>query len=232
MAKPTRDYTWATDATYAAGIYEWSGDPTKIVPSAGERAVGWEPEHPVSAQFLNEQVSSIAEHLDYVHGVIEGTVDTDGVSRSIEVMTEDVTLSTLTSGAPEWYRSPTGVVSLAYGAAASIDLRKHVPYGSVVTSIDALVSPGAARPALSRMELRLSTLDVDWSTPGVPGFSSVASQEDDGTTSIQVVTLGSLNYSVVDGVFPVLTVFSGGSPFVADGLIAFRINYVDYRAIR
>lgn len=45
--------TWATDATYAAGAFPWSGGPNKIIPSLGIQATGAVPNAQVSAQEFN-----------------------------------------------------------------------------------------------------------------------------------------------------------------------------------
>ena len=45
--------TWATDANFNSPGDSWNGDPTKVEPSAGKKAEGWEPSERPPAEFLN-----------------------------------------------------------------------------------------------------------------------------------------------------------------------------------
>jgi hypothetical protein len=53
MAKPSDSPTWATDADYPAGPNGWNETDTKVEPSGGKQAEGFEPSERPPAQYLN-----------------------------------------------------------------------------------------------------------------------------------------------------------------------------------
>jgi hypothetical protein len=60
---------WATDALYPAGANPWNATPTKVTPSAGKLAEGWEPSEKPPAQFQNYWQNLIFSFLEYLDGL-------------------------------------------------------------------------------------------------------------------------------------------------------------------
>src|SRR5574341_295905 len=66
MAKPASKPTWATDANYPANTQPWASSATKVQPSSGKQAEGWEPEEPPPAQYMNWWKNLVGQWVDFV----------------------------------------------------------------------------------------------------------------------------------------------------------------------
>ena len=69
MGRPQGDGTWATSSTFVSGGDSWDGDPTKVEPSAGRKAEGWEPTQVPPAEFFNFWMNRIYLLSDYIVNV-------------------------------------------------------------------------------------------------------------------------------------------------------------------
>jgi hypothetical protein len=67
--KPTR-FIWADDDLYAAGGDPWSGQPNKVVPSAGRRAQGYIPEIKPAAANINYILNEIGLQIDRLQSMM------------------------------------------------------------------------------------------------------------------------------------------------------------------
>jgi hypothetical protein len=65
MAKPTDIPTWATDTNYPAGTDAWSGTATKVEPTSGQKAAGWEPGQRPPAQYQNWWMGLVSDWIAY-----------------------------------------------------------------------------------------------------------------------------------------------------------------------
>lgn len=54
------DFSWATNENHPAGAADWNGDPTKVVPSAGEQAAGYQPGERPSPETFNYLLNRLA----------------------------------------------------------------------------------------------------------------------------------------------------------------------------
>jgi hypothetical protein len=76
----TRPSDWATDANYAAGAEPWSGEPTKVEPSAGRKQTGHIPSEILPADWLNYLIADRGEKIEIVQTHFEATCDAFGLT--------------------------------------------------------------------------------------------------------------------------------------------------------
>jgi hypothetical protein len=104
MSKPE----WATTANLSDPGEDWDGTPTRVEPSSGEKAAGFNPNDPVSAQLLNYLIGNLCDWVnkdssfgDGSHGdaTLDGSTDYNTFSSrsgSTYTLTEDALLDDLT----------------------------------------------------------------------------------------------------------------------------------------
>lgn len=63
---PQGDPQWAGNATFVSGGDSWDGDPTKVEPSAGRKAEGWEPTQKPPAEFFNWWQNNVGNFLEWL----------------------------------------------------------------------------------------------------------------------------------------------------------------------
>jgi hypothetical protein len=73
MTRPTIDPLWATDSLLNDPGEDWDGTPTRVTPSAGERAAGVNPGDAVAAQLINFWIGNHGDWLDYIDARPFGT---------------------------------------------------------------------------------------------------------------------------------------------------------------
>jgi hypothetical protein len=66
MSAPTDDTSWATDDDYAAGSDPWDGTATKVEPSSGRKASGFEPNQKPTAQEMNWWMHAVYLWIAYI----------------------------------------------------------------------------------------------------------------------------------------------------------------------
>ncbi len=131
MPAPITPVDWATDTNFTAGPDV--GTPTKVMPSAPQRAQGFVPQTPASAQRVNAIINSHGQWIDYLSDRFPsaGVVDLDGTVQvrrtispaSIVPISGSAGGCTIGGGDSPYYELPTG--------------------GSAVLSLDAFVPPTA-----------------------------------------------------------------------------------------
>lgn len=79
MPKPTDPALWATDANFVAVGEDWDGEATKVAPSGGRLAEGWEPEMFPPAEEWNWWMNLVGQWTEYLDdGLLEGNHEIDG----------------------------------------------------------------------------------------------------------------------------------------------------------
>lgn len=82
MARPTDDpIVFSSDASYPAGADPWNGTPTKVEPSAGQVAAGWEPEDLPPAQWLNYILNNLGAWVEHVKAGSDGVIASNWFQR-------------------------------------------------------------------------------------------------------------------------------------------------------
>lgn len=66
MSRPAEIPTWATNDTFNSVGDPWDTDPTKVEPSAGRKAEGWEPTQVPPAEFFNWMMNSYGLWITYL----------------------------------------------------------------------------------------------------------------------------------------------------------------------
>jgi hypothetical protein len=97
-----------------------------------------------------------------------------------------------TGSAPEWLPAPGTRWWRSDSNAGQLMVPLELPDGITDFNVDVLVLPGAARAPASRVSARVVRSTPNFTTPAVPGSTSViAGVEDDGTAAWQVIALAS-----------------------------------------
>lgn len=73
MSKPSKVFTWATDAAYVDTGEAWDGVAPTLEPSAGLKAEGFEPATRISARFLNWLLNVIGAWITYWNARIDSS---------------------------------------------------------------------------------------------------------------------------------------------------------------
>lgn len=66
MSRPAEIPTWATNDTFVSPSDSWDGDPTKVAPSAGRQAEGFEPTQQPPAEFFNWLYNRLGGWIAYL----------------------------------------------------------------------------------------------------------------------------------------------------------------------
>jgi hypothetical protein len=174
MAKPTESYTWATDATYDADAAA-----NKVEPGSTQRANGFERGEEPGAQHVNYHLNALGEWLGYL--------DVANPADPIVIMGSKL----VPVDPSEWVISDLVATAVANDAQGYIRLDSELlKTGMVISKIEVLVQPGAARSTTNRIILFASRLLLDWGNPTVSSgtnLSPVGTPEDDGSTDIQAI---------------------------------------------
>lgn len=99
MPKPTLVPVWSTDANYTGGAE--AGTPTKVTPTAGKIAEGFEPQEEPAAQTLNDRLNLIGQWATWLNGIVAGAskrfvvMKTDGDLEAVSTLDWNPT-------APDW----------------------------------------------------------------------------------------------------------------------------------
>lgn len=207
MSAPSYDGHFATDATFAADGDSWSGDPTKVDPGAGRKAEGFEPDT-LPAEWLNWILNNHGEWaiwLEAERARIAAIVDPPGSLKTFQIDASAFAIRD-NSGTPDtgWdvQADGSGLVSRAANNYAIYDLNQILPTGATVQRIKALVDPQSANGSGNRIEMSLNKVVRDFGTPAAPtitievartgAVTNVATMQDDGGTSVQVLDTGAL----------------------------------------
>jgi len=106
-----------------------------------------------------------------------------------------------------------------------VPLNRIVPVGATVTRCRAMVNPGAARGVGDRMELSLVERVPDFAA--VPSFSitesTIDSEEDDGTSNVQMIDVSGLSYVMAPASHATLQLAAGNG--TGDLVYAFEVSY-------
>lgn len=185
---------WASDVNHSAPGETWDGLATKVAPSSGQIAAGFQPEQEPPGEWLNYLFNNYGDWIRYLSGFFDGSSD-EFEYPTVRVRTIHLVPSDASNyGSSDWGFIAGGrdaILSAANGANLIYSLAGIVPSGAEITDVDVMVRPGAARASASRVEVELIRSTPDWGTPGIPTQSSPTGGygEDDGTTSDQVIAL-------------------------------------------
>lgn len=75
MSKPTDIPEWSTDANFPAGTDPWSGTPTTVEPSSGQKAAGWNPSQRPPAQYLNWWQNLVYQWVAWLDSIFDSDGD-------------------------------------------------------------------------------------------------------------------------------------------------------------
>lgn len=228
---------WASDATFSATGKDWDGEDTKVAPSSGRVAEGFEPEENPPAEHFNWWMNRIGQWVKWLSG-LAGYIDQDNAEFTYPVVTLRTVHILPTAGvSPDgsWgiYSSDRGVAESGDDAEYLLfDLAQYLPSGAEITDLDVMVKPGAVRTGIQRMIVSLVRSTPDWGTPGLPTDAALASAGDDGTIDDQVIALsvpGTANPEAHSVRALRLAVKSGddGGAHAADRVYAIRVVFRD-----
>lgn len=81
MPKPSVSPTWSTDATFVAPGESFDATVTKVEPTSGKKAEGWEPKEKPAAQYLNYWMNLVYLWIEWLKSLAEPVVWTDVLPR-------------------------------------------------------------------------------------------------------------------------------------------------------
>lgn len=120
----------------------------------------------------------------------------------------------------------------------SVEISRFIPGGATITGVRALVKPGAARAVKTtasgdngRMWIGLLSYAPNYSSsPGSPSY--VATEEDDGTTNAQAISLGTLSFGLVRSSTTLQLLIWGGDDAGTnlDRVYGVEVTFTDYYA--
>jgi hypothetical protein len=157
MPAPAVSPEFATDATFAAGSEDWSGEPNKVDPSAPVRAEGFIPDL-LPAEHLNFMINNHGAWLRWLDDQLLASA-----SRTIRFSPwTGYGAGTASPGTAPAFRSQVFSSGLTEGfnLVSNVDraqwflpLSDLLPDGSEVLTVTALVLPGAARTGANKIIL-------------------------------------------------------------------------------
>lgn len=225
MTKPTEPYDWATNASYAGGPD--IGTDTKIEPPTVTVEDGWRGNQKPPPQYQNHWQNAIAKTVDYVHGVLEATDSPPAVSRVV-VLSPAAAMQNPAAGVTSnhWQGLGTKIQSLVNTAGAIIPF--ELPHGAILTALEILVNPGAARTSGNNMAAVVTKSTPDFVTPALSTSNVVSLFEDDTTTNLQVMTPGALAITIDSESFYVINISAGNTAAASpDTIEAIRLTFTD-----
>lgn len=194
MAKPTEDYTWATDTNFADPGQDWDAQPTKVEPGpTGYRQQGFLPARLLPADFLNWLFNAIGKWLTWFDArfASDGASLYDNAQRSFPLSHMNFRPDAA-AGALDWNPDASKWVSAQNNAQLFLPLEAHMPLAGHWDTFRVLVTPGAARTGTNKVSVSLWKQDV--ADGAVTQVGSTV--YDDGTTNQQEIVLS--NSSVFD----------------------------------
>lgn len=190
MPAPSTTLEWATDANYPAGSDAWSGTPTGVEPSSGEKGTGFVPAERPPAQFFNWfmhlaglWVQWLAAERDRIVPFIGGAAGTSEWAydapraRTIWIPPSALIIagSNMTRGGSSLPSSNPGVVRKNVDGSigtAFLNLNRYVPANATITRIRAPVifDDSGTVPTLE-MSLQVFGVDMaNWVASGATHY--------------------------------------------------------------
>lgn len=199
MPKPTDPvFTWATDANYPAGGDAWSGQPTKVEPSAGEKADGFVPDTFPPAEWFNSLFNNTFEYLQYFDDFF--TTSDEIVYPTAKTRTIQVTAGCGTADGGSWNNASDWQATAA-SQFITFDLKPLLPSGATIISIYMIVNPTSA--ATRNFHLYWWPHDFGASpTPVSPTISGTAATSSAGVQRIGLTSGSPLSPSGTVGSAP------------------------------
>lgn len=242
-ARPPTVPTWATDANYPAGSEVWSGTATRVEPNAAQKGTGLVPATRPPAQFLNWIKGLLTDWVAYFAAIIdsneEHTYQTpktrtiwipggDFQPASLDVVgaATDEQWSIDQNGDP-YRRSRENLGVCVY------TVSRELPSGGVLTRVDVLVDPGAARGGGLRLTAYVDSYDFPTPpTATTPAAASLGSDEQDAVGhALQYLSITGLSETIVrsDDVVQVRVVSGSEAPgaHTADILYGAFVTFTD-----
>jgi len=241
MAVPTDEFTWATDTNHTDPPETWDGTVTKTAPSAGLQATGYLPSQRPAVNTWNWLFNVVGQWIAFLANRFE-TVTGEGelvyesvVSRTVIVDLQSSQEGKLSNTALSWSPSLVGgtpyhaLLSQENSAVRIFPLNSYLRHGCVITDIEVIVQPGAARATTNRVQFDFYQVVHDFVTPAIGAATIVATDEDDGTTNTQVIGASSLTKSVVRGTTEYYVALRAGNTGGTnkDDIFGFRIKFND-----
>lgn len=158
-------------------------------------------------------------------------VDSDGAAEPRDRITEIGLWASLSDG--NWVAEHlSGLIPIIEAAdtSAIIFVPLSLPTGAVLTRVQAIVQPQAARATVgNRMQMRVERTNLDYSTPQATGPNNISDlQSDDGTTNTQLLDTGTISYTFEDtDSRKVLVRLRSGTTSGADRIFGLRAFWSD-----
>lgn len=184
---------------------------------------------PATAESVVVPFQAVTNRTKYLKNELDTRIVADEFTYPTpKAKVKELGIMALGAGADGWSPVLGRVESTKDTHPAFFDL--DLPGGCVVTGIDVIVTPGAARSSPNRMTAVLTRINADYSTPGSSVESFGTSAEDDGTTGAQLLqqTGLSVTLSSRDSKAYAIRVFSGNTgSSAADKIHGVRVHYND-----
>jgi hypothetical protein len=233
VSRPSSTTDFATTANYSAGTDPWSGTPRRVQPSSGDRAAGFTPNDRPPAQWLNHLLGLCADWTKWLSAIIdtneEHTYQT-AKARKI-ILSAGVVWAREVAGAFDW-RADTGYYeSLVDSGTLAFDVSAFLPTDAVLTKVEVLVDPGAARSGNDRMRLIISRGDhgAKFTTPAAPGYTTLDTAYDDASANAQVIASATLSETIDRDTNVIVGTLNAGNTGLAnaDKLYGIRLSFDD-----
>lgn len=171
--------TWASDANYPAGAAGWNATATKVQPTAGQIAEGWEPSQRPPAQYVNWLLNLICQWILYLVGYNTATKT---------LVISGCTMLPFGAGTVSYtYNDGVSNVTDVLDVVAGLSL----PLGATITAVRARVKDNAAGPTT----LELFMTDAD----GAGGVTPTATAVSAGDGTSQTLSVPALTTVVTAG---------------------------------
>lgn len=228
--RPTDTPEWASDANFPAGGDPWSGTPTRVEPDPTELGTGNVPETRPPAQHHNWIKGLLADWVAYFAAIIDANEEhTYQTPKARIIVVPFLVPEHNAGGTLRWsYNDLFQAGGLLDTSTGAIDIGRRMPNGAVLTRVDALVLPAAARATqANRMRLQVLKRTIDWTTPSIPADTQVGSDAfDDGNAALQVITLSGLS-ETVSSEEEIRAHIRVGTTTAGDDVYALRIHFND-----
>lgn len=193
------------------------------------------------AEFLKDNkatgaASSVDNGVPRFDGTTGKVIQASGMRISDAVELEYITPKAKTRFVPHFEGVPGSATTWAFGNTfvvgstntGEIRFPFRLPAGCILSTVEVMWKPGAARAGANRMALTVIRLTPDWATPDNAPTPISGPHYDDGTTGLDVIATGDLAYTTTDAEILMFSVLAGNTAASSnDRVYGFRVSYTD-----
>ena len=200
MPEPASLPEWASNTNYSDPGETWDGTATKVEPSAGQKQNGNTPEPP-AAQHHNWWFNTVYKWLEWWHSnlrfasnnaLLQNAGEYKYSATKSRTVTVDLPLGFNIANTDLWDLNSSAEWDAAAANSLVFPLNPYLNTGNVLQTIKVICTPANT----AALTVVLTQRTKDFTTGSGGSTSQVGSTGSSSGTSLQVVTVGSLAYTI------------------------------------